>query len=241
MRCKHRGQSNRAYASSYRFRMEPLEPRVCPAVTFGFSSGVLSVVGDGLDNVVEVFDRGHGWVTVVGDGQSQSFMDVNEIFIQTLDGNDKVSYSRPMTYIVTFQGAPAHIDVGDGDDQIQVSDGTASDARIRNQATTLSMDLGRGNDGVNVDIHHDDHVDIDIRSSDGGDQMFIGGLLPAVQKVRAAAANVRLHLAEGGNLVSVQMRNFDVVDAAIETIASADRAGDALPSESLSFSFMRPV
>jgi hypothetical protein len=218
-------------ARCHRTSIESLEQRWCPAVAATFSSGTLSVVGDSTSNTVDVVDYGQGEIAIVGDGQRQSFMDVDEIFIETEDGDDKVSYT-PFT--VTFGGTLAHINVGDGDDQIRVSDGPASDAHIRNQATTLSMDLGRGNDGVDVDIHHDDQVDLDIRSSDGGDRIQIG--MHLVVKKRG---NTRMdfHLGAGGNLVSVQTRNFDVVDAAIETIASADRAGEALPADSFSLDF----
>jgi len=239
MRCKHRGQLNQASALSYRFRMEPLEPRICPAVTFGLSSGVLTVTGDEADNIVEIADFGEGRVSIVGDGQTQSFMDVEEIFIETGEGDDQVSYTKVRNFTVTFQG-PLHIDVGDGDDQIQISDGAAG-GRIRNELMSLSMDLGAGHDQASVDIHHDDQLDLDIRSSDGGDSMFIGGLLPAVQKIRPAAARVSAHLGEGGNLVSIQTRNFDAVDVAIETIASADRAGEALPPDSFSLNFANTI
>jgi hypothetical protein len=222
-------------ARRYRASIESLEQRWCPAVTATLSAGILSVVGDGTSNTVEMFDSGQGEITIVGDGQRQSFMDVDEILIETQEGDDKVSYTKVRSFTVTFQG-PLHIDVGDGDDQIRISDGPASDARIRNQATTLSMDLGRGNDGVDVDIHHDDEVDLDIRSSDGGDQ--IGVHLAA--KLRG---NTRMdfHLGAGGNIVSVQTRDFDVVDAAIETIEPADRAGETLPPDSFSLSFANTI
>jgi len=229
-RIKHRPRGL-STVRRYRASIESLEQRWCPAVTATLSAGILSVVGDGTSNSVDVLDSGQGEITVVGDGQRQSFIDVDEIFIETQEGDDKVSYTKVRSLTVTFQG-PLHIDVGDGDDQIRISDGPASDVHIRNQATTLSMDLGRGNDGVDVDIHHDDQVDLDIRSSDGGDQI-------GVHLVAKLRGNTRMdfHLGEGGNLVSIQTRNFDVVDAAIETIASADRGGEALPPDSFSLSF----
>jgi hypothetical protein len=235
-RVKHRPHGP-STARHYRTSIESLEGRWCPAVTATLSAGVLTVVGDDASNTVEVFDSAQGEITIIGDDQRSSFNGVNEIFIATLAGDDKVIYSNVRGLTITFQG-PLNIDVGDGDDQIRIDDGAASDARIRNLLTTLSMDLGSGHDDVNVDIHHDDQLDLDLRSSDGGDRIQVG--LHLVAKLRG---NTRLdfHLGAGGNVVSVQTQNYDVVDAALETIPSADRAGEALPPDSFFLNFASTI
>src|SRR5688572_8364372 len=71
--------------------LETLESRDCPAVTFGFESGVLSISGDDQRNVIEIVQRNNGTVEVLGDGERRSFHGVSKIVAKTAMGDDQIS------------------------------------------------------------------------------------------------------------------------------------------------------
>jgi hypothetical protein len=236
----------RSIRSSFRPQVERLEQRACPAVTAVFQAGILSVVGDAGNNVVEVSDSGDGQVQVVGDGQTFEFSGVDEILIQTLAGDDRVSYhARSFQIISAGKDTKLEIDAGTGDDLISISDGAThrasrGAAQIQNSLFIAKMQLGTGRDLLAVAIGRHDQVDLDVLAADPGDDVTIGLLLPAVQRVRQAAARLTLDLGGVGDLVNVTTVNYDDVEVVLNTQPPpAVAAVDTRELERISLTFQK--
>jgi hypothetical protein len=202
--------------------LELLEGRDCPAVSASFAGGVLTVVGDAGPNVVEVFERGHGAVEVNGDGQRFDFVGVQAIHVHTFAGPDKVKYGPASADALPVGDRELTIDVGAGDDRVTVRDHPAPLGQPVTFTATVTADihLGNGNDYLLTRVRHSDDVHLDVTSADGGDDVDVAMLLPAVQKVRASAARITLDLGAGGNVVTVATENYDDVQLALKTFVS---------------------
>ena len=225
--------------------IEPLEARMCPAVTFGFDAGVLTVTGDDTPNAISLLQSGDGIVQATGDGQSQTFSGVDQVIVNAGGGNDQIFYHGIVNRIA--QGHSVfRINAGAGNDTIVVDDGETRDnvsGRITSVAVDpidVGVDLGTGADKLTVSMRHHVDVNLDVLSSDGGDGVVIGMLLPAVQGVRAAGPKAKLNidLAAGGNLVDVRTENYDDVDVSLNT--SARTPSTPVPGgDSFTFQFDR--
>ena len=222
---------------------EPLEARMCPAVTFGFDAGVLTATGDDGPNAISLLQSGDRTIQATGDGQSQTFSNVDQVIINAGGGDDQIFYHG---FVSRFQQGKsrAQINAGAGSDTIVVEDGDPRgpvSGRITGIAVDpidVGVDLGTGADMLAVSLQHHENVDLNVLSSDGGDTVGIVVLLPAVQKVREAAARVHLELGAGGNLVDVRTTNYDNVDVSLDTAARAP-ATAALAGDSFTFQFNR--
>lgn len=214
------GQRRSGLRKAHNLRLESLERRECPAVLFEFSpdTGLLKVTGDDGPNNVEIVatDR---TVQVVGDGLRSTFRGVLEVFVDTGRGDDRIQTTRQTTIVVDLLqstlGFKTRIQAGSGDDVVRISDFSrtsgSSAPGLFTSPLSAEIDLGVGSDEAVVQLNHHDAVDLAVASDDGVDAILIGVLIPAVQRIRAAAMEVELDLAGGGNLVDVSVENFDDV------------------------------
>jgi hypothetical protein len=75
-------------------RIEPLEARMCPAVTFAFDAGVLTITGDEGPNAISLLHSADGNILATGDGQSQTFSDVDQVDQTQLSRTRQFTFAR---------------------------------------------------------------------------------------------------------------------------------------------------
>jgi len=123
-------------------RLEGLEDRCLLAVSFLQNGDVLTITGDNRPNVVSIQDDGSSGaqnIQAKGDGAPfMSSLHVREIDINTLGGNDTITYNLP----ILGNGSPRNINVssGAGNDKVVISAGPLG------SILGLNVDLGAGND-----------------------------------------------------------------------------------------------
>ena len=141
-----------------RLQLEALEARTLLAASL--DAGVLTVDGTDVADALRVDARGSDLVVSIGrDRQSFALADVQQIVINALDGNDRVSISPRVSL-------PATVDAGAGDDQ--VSGGGGNDSIIGG-AGADQLFGGAGDD--NLDGGDDDDK---LAGGDGTDTVLGG-------------------------------------------------------------------
>src|SRR5262245_4143239 len=172
------GTRGRRRPTAARLDVEPLETRLVPAVTAALSQGVLTLIGDAGDNVVDARDRGNGTVEVAT-GERDDAGNIVIVSSSTFEGVSKVQ-----------------ADMGAGDDIFQyLYTGNV-------MATDLDVTLGRGTDFALVGepvptgvLSEASGLRIDIKAGDEHNQEdpdtitnFMGVVVPIV------SGDVRINL-----------------------------------------------
>ncbi len=215
---------------------ERLETRLCPTVMFDFNAGVLTITGDDAANKISLFQPADRVVQATGDGQTQTFSDVDQVIVDSAGGADRVMSSKPKEIVVV--GSKVEIHTGAGNDTVVIDDGGPSrNPLIFNASFDVQVDLGAGADSLTISLGRHDDVNVDVLTSDGGDGVAIGMLLPAVQKIRPAAVRVHLDLGPGGDAVNIRAVNYDNVDVSLDRSSGTPIA--VLAGDTFGFQFDR--
>jgi len=196
--------------------LEILECRDCPAVQAFFAAGVLSVVGDGGNNVIDLFQPADRVVQVTGDGQMWVFTDVDEVFVDAGDGDDQATSSKPKEIVVV--GSKIKMEMGAGNDTVRIGDGGPIEEPIPfDTAINVSVDLGTGADDLSVEVGNANLLNLSVRSADGSDSVHAGHTIGLRHEHTRPEANAQidLDLAGGGDLVDVLLENIENVDLSL--------------------------
>ena len=199
-----------------RLQIESLERRDCPAVQAFFTGGVLSVVGDEQNNVIDLFQPRDHVVEVVGDGRAWAFEEVNEVFVDVGDGDDQARSSKPKEIVVV--GAKLHFDMGAGNDRVAIDNPLDESASLGRQVSIVQdmfIDLGAGADELIANVLDADILSLNVLSADGGDRVDIGHALGFRHEHTRPEARIDFDLGGGGNSVEVRMQDVEDVDLSI--------------------------
>lgn len=99
--------------------LSQMEARECPAVVCTASNGILQILGDRTDNVIDISSSADGSFQVVGDGQSFSFTGIQSVRVATFDGNDTVRLT--LNEGTKQFGINFYADLGGGDDSFALT------------------------------------------------------------------------------------------------------------------------
>ncbi len=194
--------------------LELLERRDCPAVQAFFAAGVLSVVGDEGNNVIQLFQPRDRVVEVMGDGQTWVFEEVDEVLVDAGDGDDQATSSKPKEIVVV--GSKIKMEMGAGNDTVRIDDGGPLEKEPNLLSTmNYSLNLGTGADVLRVAAENSGILNLSVQSADGSDRHELGHTLGFRHEHTRPESIVRMDLAGSGTLVDVDFDNIEQVDLSI--------------------------
>jgi hypothetical protein len=143
------------------------------------------------------------------------------ISINTGEGDDQVEMEDRLGLLA---GIDWLIETGGGDDDVLAGLLLPAVQKVQEPAAVnLTVDLGDGNDELRFGSHGMQKVRLDVSAGAGDDEVVIGLLVPAVQKVRdAATADVTVDLGEGNDRIKLSTRGFQQVDLDLSAGAGDD-------------------
>lgn len=203
---------------------------------FGGIEGIVVNTGDGDDTVR--FTRTGGATSPIP-----------QLDISTGAGHDDVTIGLllPAVQKVRQTAAQIRVDLGSGDDRLKTDslgvavldlDVTAGEGdddvvfgmllpavqKVRESALRLDVDLGAGDDQLRATTIGVQSLDLDVTAGQGDDDVAFGMLLPAVQKVRDAAAQLHVDLGAGDDRLRAISVGIDKLEVNLEGIAGDDVA-----------------
>ena len=217
-----------------RLLLETLERRECPAVMFGFESGILSITGDEGPNVIEVIQRRDRMVEVVGDGERRTFTGVDKVFVDTLGGDDEVAAQLHWVFGTELPSVNLVVYAGAGDDKIKISDGepTGTQRTEQTRQITIIQDMGPGSDLSITALNNHSNVSLDVISADGGDTIYVGTANGALRNVSSNHQNptfdANLNLAGDENVVGFRTQGYNEVEVDLNLTGNGNTVEIAL-------------
>jgi hypothetical protein len=205
---------------------ERLHSRLCLAVDAVLDDdGLLTITGTPEDDSIVIRDNRQGEIVVETrdpDDRFEPFAGVERIVVNSLAGDDAIRYhvrrggSIPAEFNlgdgedelsasvgfgrddVADRSADLEVDAGGGDDEVHVALLVPAVQKVRDAAARTSLnftaDLGAGNDELRVRGHGAAETILDVTGGEGDDDVGIGLLVPAVQRIRDAAAGTALEV-----------------------------------------------
>jgi hypothetical protein len=186
------------------------------------------------------------------DDRFEPFAGVERIVVNTLAGDDTVRYhvrqaasipaefnlgdgADELSAIVGLgrgdAAAPVvdlEVNAGAGDDEVHVGVLLHGGRKFRDEAASSSLnftaDLGDGNDRLRVGAHGAAQASFDVTAGEGDDQVGIGMLVPAVQRVRDAVAATMLEVNAdlGAGNDELRIHGHGATETTIDVTGGAD-------------------
>jgi hypothetical protein len=188
---------------------EALERRDCPAVQAVFAGGVLTVVGDERNNVIELYQPRDRVVEVSGDGQTWVFEAVDEVFVDAGDGDDHATSSKPKEIVVV--GSKIKMQMGAGSDTVKIADGSV-DSRGRGITSFLTIDLGVGDDAFAAAFTGGSMINLSLTAGPGNDTAVIDGLSNTILFGERPSTRIVVDLGAGNDDFKLQTTELGDVE-----------------------------